>query len=84
MSTPESIDRIMSCFPDGLIVTDDFRWRSPAYIDDATANLIVQRAEPIALPSGTRILAFHWANGETHPSEACADLEHLVRPGRGG
>jgi hypothetical protein len=29
VSTPESVDRIMSCFPAGLIVTDDFPWRSP-------------------------------------------------------
>jgi hypothetical protein len=82
VSTPESVDRIMNCFPDGVIVTDDFRWRSPAYLDDATANLIVQRTEPIPLPSQTRILAFHWANGEIGTSEACADLRQVVRSGR--
>jgi hypothetical protein len=48
----------MSCFPDGLIVTDEFRWRRPAYRDDATADLIAQRTKPIPLPSDTRVLAF--------------------------
>jgi hypothetical protein len=38
----------------------------------------VQRTEPILLPSETRILAFHWANGETNRSEACAGLKQLV------
>jgi Dolichyl-phosphate-mannose-protein mannosyltransferase len=85
VSTPESIDRVINCFADGVIVTDDFRWRNSAYVDDAAADLILQRTEPIPLPSKTRILAFHWgANGETRTSEACADLNRLMRPDRRG
>jgi hypothetical protein len=83
VSTPESVDRIISCFPDGVIVTDDFRWRRPAYIDDATADLIVRRTEPIPLPSETRILAFHWANRGVRTSPDCADLSQLIRSDRG-
>jgi hypothetical protein len=82
VSTRESVDRIMRCFPSGLIVTDDFRWRNSAYLDDATADLIVQRTEPIPLPTGSRILAFHWTNGKNDASEACADLRQLTRPDR--
>jgi hypothetical protein len=84
VSSREAVDRIIDCFPDGLIVTDDFRWRRSAYIDDATADLIVQRTEPIPLPSETRVLVFHWANGETRASEACAGLKQLMRPDRRG
>jgi hypothetical protein len=84
VSTPKSIDRIIDCFPDGLIVTDKPRWRHPEHLDDATADLIVRRTEPIPLPAETRILAFRWANGDGPRSEACADLEQLVRPDRRG
>jgi hypothetical protein len=82
VSTRESVDRIMRCFPNGLIIIDDFRWRNSAYLDDATADLIVQRTEPIPLPTGSRILAFHWTNGENDASEACTDLRQLTRPDR--
>lgn len=84
VSTPESVNRIMNCYAEGLIVVDEFRWRRPAYLDDATADLIVQRTDPIPLPSRMRILAFRWANGDTRTSEACADLEQLIRPDRRG
>ena len=74
----------MSCFPGSLIVTDDFRWRRPAYLDDATADLIVQRTDPVPLPSRTRILAFRWENGEAGKSEGCAAVRELIRPDQRG
>jgi 4-amino-4-deoxy-L-arabinose transferase-like glycosyltransferase len=83
VSTPESIDHIVGCFPDGLIVVDKPRWRQPEHLDDATADLIVRRTEPISLPSETRIIAFHWANSETHTPEACAGLKQFVDGDRG-
>jgi Dolichyl-phosphate-mannose-protein mannosyltransferase len=79
VSTPESVDRIITCFPEGLILVDSYRWRDSAHVDDATADLIVRRTEPIALPSRMRILAFHWADGETRTSGACGDLMQLMR-----
>jgi hypothetical protein len=83
VSTPESVKRIMDCYAEGVIVIDQYRWRRFAYIDGATADLIVQRTDPIPLPARTRILAFHWANSEPSPSDACADLILLVRSDRG-
>ena len=38
ISTPESLALIMDCYPDGLIVADDIRWRNPAQLDDAVAD----------------------------------------------
>jgi Dolichyl-phosphate-mannose-protein mannosyltransferase len=84
VSTPESVDRIIRCFPEGLIVVDVFRWRRAAYVDDATADLIARRTEPVPLPPRTRLLAFRWADGGARTSEACADLRQLIRPGRQG
>ena len=84
VSTPESMDRIINCFSDGVIVADDFRWRSSAYLDDATADLIVQRTDPVPLPSRTRILAFRWENGEAGKSEGCAAVRELIRPDQRG
>jgi hypothetical protein len=53
-------------------------------LDEVTADLIVQLAEPIPLPSDTRLLAFHWANAEAPASEACADLHGRISPERRG
>jgi hypothetical protein len=79
ISTPKSVALIIDCFPDGVIVADTYRWRNPAYLGDATADLIVQRTEPIPLDANARILAFRWAHGDTRASEACADLRQIVR-----
>jgi hypothetical protein len=84
VSTPESVDRMIRCFPEGLILVDSYRWRSAAYVDDATADLIARRTEPVPLPTRTRLLAFRWANGDARTSEACADLRQLIRPDRQG
>jgi hypothetical protein len=43
----------------------------PAYLDDATIDLITQRTKPIPLLSDARVFAFHQANAEAPASEAC-------------
>jgi hypothetical protein len=75
VSTPESVDLIMDCFPDGLIVTSKHRWRVPEQLDDRIADAIVRHTVPIELPRASLIMAFRWARapGTVLPA-TCAEL----------
>jgi hypothetical protein len=71
---PESLAAIIDCYPTGLIVSDDVRWRNPATVDAAVASLIKTRAEEVEL-SATSMHAFVWRRpDEARRAEACADL----------
>lgn len=75
VSTPQGVARIIDCSQSGLFVTNLWRWRHTAHIDDAIADVITARAEPLDLPKSSRILAFVWQHPEPAPDTAvCADI----------
>jgi hypothetical protein len=75
VSTPESVALVIDCFPVGLIVTGEHRWRVSHQLDDAIADLITKRTIPLELPRSSRMMAFRWERppGEASPP-TCADL----------
>lgn len=75
ISTPESLRLVMACYPKGLIVTSDSRWRDPAQLDDAVADLVLAEAEPVELPA-RGIHAYVWDHPPDAPRPAdCPDLD---------
>lgn len=75
ISTPDSLRRIMACYPTGLIVSSDSRWRDPAQLDAAVADLILAEAEPVELPA-RGIHAYVWDHPLDAPRPAdCPDLD---------
>lgn len=80
VGAPESLERILRCYPSGLILTDTFSWREPRAITDPMANLIVARTEPIALPGRLRLKAFAWQHQENAEPPAAADCAALPAP----
>ena len=75
---PGSLATIMDCYAEGLIVTSADRWRNPAQLDDALANLIVVRAEEIDVPAyGMRAYLWHQTE-DAGRAEACARLDDEV------
>jgi 4-amino-4-deoxy-L-arabinose transferase-like glycosyltransferase len=61
VSQAQSLELIMSCYGNGVIVTDTLKgWRSPTVIDEAASDFIVAHTEPIDLPPAARIKAFKW------------------------
>jgi hypothetical protein len=79
VNTAESVARIIDCFPSGLFFTDEARWRNSFHIDDAIADVITARAEPLDLPRSSRILAFFWRHAEPAPDlAACADIRGVL------
>ena len=79
IATPESVALIMDCYPDGLIVSSGDRWRDPAVLDDAVADLVEAAAEEVELPAfGVKAYVWRQPDDETR-AQACARL-----PGRLG
>jgi hypothetical protein len=79
VSTPESVARIIDCFPSGLFVTDVTRWRNSVHIDDAIADAITARAERLNLPRSSRIVGFAWRHAAAGPGPAtCAEIQRAL------
>jgi Dolichyl-phosphate-mannose-protein mannosyltransferase len=84
VSTPESVGLIIDCFPDGLIVTSEHRWRVTHQLDNAVADLITKRTVPIELPRSSQMMAFRWEGTPGAPAlAACVDLPRMQRDGPG-
>ncbi len=60
ISTAASLDRLMSCHTNGLILIDEVAWREPTMIDRETSDFILAHTEEIALPARSRVRAFQW------------------------
>ena len=82
VSKPESLALILACYPDGVLVTDTIKgWREPTVIDGPTADLILERMRPIALPARSRLIAFHWHTAPAAPPPpACAAIPGFEAP----
>jgi 4-amino-4-deoxy-L-arabinose transferase-like glycosyltransferase len=75
ISTVESVERIMNCFPDGLLLTNTKKWRDPSQIGNQVADLIEERGEWIEVPKGSRIVAIRWERPESvAPGADCTSL----------
>jgi uncharacterized membrane protein len=79
IAAPQSLALLMDCYPSGLIVATDDRWRNPVQVDDAVANLIEARAEEFDVP-GFGMRAYVWRQPEdARRAEACAQLPTGLR-----
>jgi hypothetical protein len=75
VSTAESVERIMDCFPDGLLLTNTKKWRDPTQLSNQVADLIESRGEQIDMPKASRIVAFRWQRPEgPAPDADCSSL----------
>jgi hypothetical protein len=82
VSSAESLELIMACYPNGLLLSPEFNWRNPAQLDGDVADLVERHAKPVEMPRGSRIVAFAW--GETDiaaPQDGCPPLASLRAPG---
>ena len=72
VSRPGSLELILACYPNGVLVTDTLKgWRAPTVIDDAASDLIERHMTPIDLPKRLNLKAFHWRNSTTADPSAC-------------
>lgn len=83
IDTPESLRRLLLCYPDGLVVTALKDWRSPAGIANrGGGDLLRAHAEEVALPRQTGLRAFTWRrSGVVERGAECATLPPLAAAG---
>lgn len=80
ISTQASMERVFACYPKGIILGPDSTWNNPTLIDGDLAELIRQRARPLALPPGSHMFAYVWEQPSGDPATAdCAALPRLVQ-----
>lgn len=80
VSTRESVERILACYPSGVILGPATSWDNPKLIDAEIARLIQERARPIPLPPRTHLFAYAWERPSGDPAAAaCHELPRLVQ-----
>jgi 4-amino-4-deoxy-L-arabinose transferase-like glycosyltransferase len=72
ISTPGSVQLILDCFSDGLIVSGEWHWRNAAELEDAVANLIAARATRLDLKA-RGIVAYAWRRSDDAARPARCD-----------
>ena len=81
VSSAELVERIMACFPHGLLLTNTSKWRNPAQVDNQVADAIERYAQPVEVPKGSHIVAFTWGKTDlAPPPDGCASLPALRAP----
>ncbi len=70
ISTLESLQLVMSCYPTGVFITENLRWRnSMEGINDEAADFLIANSEEIVLKPEWYIRAFRWDRSPTTPSQ---------------
>jgi hypothetical protein len=64
----------MECYPDGLIVAHQRGWKHSGRLNEATAHVIEQLAQPIPLPQQWNLVAFKWKHSVSNNNEKCGSL----------
>lgn len=77
VSTTASLDRILNCVPEGLIVSPESHWRQPYDISEGLANLIERRTVRLDAPRGIR--AYYWKHDARESGVSCEPLSGLLR-----
>jgi hypothetical protein len=72
----ETLERILACYPVGIIVGPAAHWGRPELINGELAALITARARPLPLPPASHLRAYAWerAAGATGQAASCAGL----------
>jgi hypothetical protein len=76
-----SLQRVVSCFGNGLFVSDRRHWGLTVQIDDTSKRWVEQSLERLDLPPQSRLLAFSWDHGPAwSPPAHCAELAAQWQP----
>ena len=60
ISTRESLERILACYPTGIIVGPSAHWGRPELINNDLAMMITAHAQPLPLPKRSQLSAYVW------------------------
>jgi hypothetical protein len=72
ISTPESLDAVMSCFQSGIILTERFHLNRPHLLPEPTTSFILGHTEEIGLPPDSWVLAYRWRHTDPPDASSCS------------
>lgn len=76
-----SLARVMDCLPEGLVLSEEARWRASPHLGEELADLLVRRARPLDLPADLGFRAWRWTTPEASvATPACEALRDRLRP----
>lgn len=79
ISTAESLERLMQCFPQGLVVGPISMWEGPILgMNTGIRDLLSRSAQPIDVPEKSRLYAWGWSHSpaEQQP-DYCSTLSQF-------
>ncbi|MGE3742957.1 MAG: ArnT family glycosyltransferase, partial [Geminicoccaceae bacterium] len=80
IGTAESIQRILECYPTGIIVGPSAHWGRPELINDELSTLIAEHAQPLPLPRRSQLSAYVWEHAPPAADDArCQGLPTFRR-----
>jgi hypothetical protein len=79
ISTPESLEAVMSCYESGLILSEAFHINVPHIIPEQTTTFILDRTEEVPLPPDSWVLAYRWRRRGPPEASSCS-LPPSARP----
>lgn len=68
IATRESLERVLACYPSGVILGPTASWGSPTLLNPDLVRLIEAETQPIEMPARSHLFAVHWR----HPAGAAA------------
>ena len=75
IGTRDSLERILDCYPTGIIVGPAAHWGRPELINSDLAALITAHARPLELPRRSQLRAYVWEHPAPTPApERCQGL----------
>lgn len=78
ISRPESLEQLIECFQQGIVVGPIEHWGNPILISEAVQDILEKHAKPIEVPKESYLYAWGWAREfrKTRPSY-CSDLSEF-------
>jgi len=73
VASPRSLQVLMSCYPRGVIVAEERRFRhAPNIVPLATAELIEKNTVALQLPRQSKMVAYRWINDVAESGAKCS------------
>jgi 4-amino-4-deoxy-L-arabinose transferase-like glycosyltransferase len=80
VSTPESLERLIECFPRGFIVGPANDWGREIFITEPVQAVIENHAQPIEVPAKSHLFAWGWNHEPRAPQPSyCSELSRFSR-----
>ena len=84
ISTRESLERILACYPTGIIVGPSAHWGRPELINNDLAMMITAHAQPLPLPKRSQLSAYVWEHASPPAGDSRCQGLPVFRHGTDG